>query len=124
MKRTRGTIGRALTGGVVGSALIGASAIVEGGNDKLGLGLVVGAIFGLMVGFVIGGLVFLRLFRNPVAYLIIGALVGVGAMIVLTNLNSEIEVGNIVDSTYVGLVSGGVIGGIIAVLISRRIALA
>lgn len=121
MRRTAGTMGRTIAGGVTGSAALGAAALAEGGD--LGIGIVVGALFGLIIGVVIGLIVFLRLFRNPVPYFIIGLMIGAAAVAVLTN-TLDVEVGNVIEPDLVGLLIGGVIGGFIAVIISRGIAIA
>ena len=121
MKRTQGTMARAISGGIAGSAIVGAAAVVEGGADKLGLGIVVGGVFGLIVGAFISVLLFTRIARNPLPYFLVGAIIGALTVAVITNLDSEISVGDVIASTYTGLASGAVIGGLISVLISRRL---
>jgi hypothetical protein len=122
MRRTRGSMGRAISGGVIGSALIGAAAVVDGGDDKLGVGIVVGAIFGVVVGVIVGAVVFMRLVRNPVFYFVAGGIIGAATVVFLTNLDTEMEVGHVIAPTIASMISGAIFGGIISVLISRGIA--
>jgi hypothetical protein len=120
MGRVQGSMGRAVAGGVTGSALLGAASVAQGGD--LGIGIVVGAVFGLLVGTVIGSIVFLRLYRNPIPYFVIGAVVGAAVIAVITNLSIDIELGDVVEPDLVGLAIGAVLGGFISVIISRGIA--
>ncbi|MCI0714132.1 MAG: hypothetical protein L0154_28505 [Chloroflexi bacterium] len=120
MRRVQGSMGRAIAGGVTGSALLGAASVAQGGD--LGIGIVVGAVFGLVLGTVIGSIVFLRLYRNPIPYFIIGAVIGAALIAIITNLSIDVELGDVVAPDLVGLGIGAVLGGIVSVIISRGIA--
>lgn len=119
MGKISGTTGRAISGGIVGSAILAGASVVEGNDPRIGI--YIGAIFGLMIGIIVGLLVFTRLFRGPIPYFIIGGVVGAVLIAVITNLEIDIELGSVVSPNTIGLLSGGFIGGVIAVIISRGI---
>ena len=119
MGRISGTTGRAISGGVVGGAILAGASAVEGNDPRIGL--YIGIFFGLLIGIIIGMVVFTRIFRGPIPYFIIGGVVGVVLIGIITNLAVDVELGSVVSPTSVGLLSGGFIGGVIAVIISRGI---
>ncbi len=119
MGRISGSTGRAISGGIVGSAILAGASAVEGNDPRIGL--YIGAVFGFMIGVIIAAIVFTRIFRGPVPYFIIGAVVGAVLIGIITNLAIDVELGSVVSPTTIGLLSGGFIGGVIAVLISRGI---
>ena len=119
MSRISGTTGRAISGGVVGSAILAGASVVEGNDPRIGL--YIGAVFGLVVGIIIGMVVFTRIFRGSLPYFIIGVVIGAVLIGIITNLAIDVELGSVVSPTSLGLLSGGFIGGVIAVIISRGI---
>lgn len=119
MGRVSGSTGRAISGGIAGGAILAGASVVEGNDPRIGL--YIGVVFGLMIGIIIAAIVFTRIFRGPVPYFVIGAVIGAVLIGVITNLAIDVELGSVVSPTTVGLLSGGFIGGVIAVIISRGI---
>jgi hypothetical protein len=119
-KRIRGSSGRTLAGGLVGSAILGAASATQGDPS---IGLLIGAIFGFIIGIVSAPFILLRIFRRTVPYFVIGAVVSVIFLILVSNSGS-IEFGELIetDNNLIPVTLTAVLGGIIAVVISRGIA--
>ncbi len=117
MRSTRGIF----VGGISSGFLTWIASLVSNSDGDPLLAALIGFILGALVGAVIGILVFVRVFERIAPYAFVGAIAG--ALIFTLAANYDVGLDDIVDNTWMGLISGFVIGGLIGLATARSLIL-